>query len=53
MGKSLVSCFLTHGVAGGVPHFYRQGGRRRVPHSPTFWTEIRAKISPLLQLVTY
>jgi len=31
------------------PHFFRQGGR--VPH-PTFWTEIRAKVSPLLQLVT-
>ena len=26
----------------------------RVPHSPSlFWTEIRAKVSPLLQLVTY
>ena len=34
------------------PHFFRQGGR--VPHSPHFfWTEIRAKVSPLLQLVTY
>ena len=37
-----------------------RGGRRpllfstegRVPHSPTFWTEIRANVSPLLQLVT-
>ena len=35
----------------GVPHFFRQEGR--VPHSPTFWIEIRAKVSPLLQLVTY
>jgi len=33
------------------PHFFRQG--ERVPHSPTFWTEIRAKVSPLLQLVIY
>jgi len=34
------------------PHFFRQGGR--VPHSPhVFWTEIRAKLSPLLQPVTY
>jgi len=33
------------------PHtFFDEGG---VPHSPTFWTEIRAKVSPLLQLVTY
>ena len=39
----------------------RRGGRRpplfstggRVPHSPTFWTEIGAKVSPLFQLVTY
>ena len=23
------------------------------PTPPTFWTEIRAKVSPLLQLVTY
>jgi len=33
------------------PTFFRQEGR--VPHSPTFWIEIRAKVSPLLQLVTY
>jgi len=30
------------------PHFFRQGGR-----VPIYWTEIRAKVSPLLQLVTY
>jgi len=44
---------LPRGVVGRgrCPHFFRQGGR--VPHSPTFWTEIRAKVSPLLQLVTY
>ena len=35
-----------------VPPLFRQAGR--VPHSPPlFWTEIRAKVSPLLQLVTY
>jgi len=33
------------------PPAFSTGGR--VPHSPTFWTEIRAKVSPLLQLVTY
>jgi len=33
------------------PHFFSTGGR--VPHFPHFWTEIRAKVSPLLQLVTY
>jgi len=36
---------------GGVPELFSTGGR--VPHSPTFWTEIRPKVSPLLQLVTY
>jgi len=35
----------------GVMGQGRQGGR--VPHSPTFWIEIRAKVSPSLQLVTY
>jgi len=39
-------------AGGGVPHFFRQGGR--VPQSRQFFgTEIRAKVSPLLQLVTY
>ena len=39
------------GVVGdGVPHFFRRG---RPPLSPLFWTEIRAKVSPLLQLVSY
>jgi len=45
-----------HGTAKGVvgrgrrPPLLSTGGR--VPHShPTFWTEIRAKVSPLLQLV--
>jgi len=38
--------------ADGVPPLFLSGGR--VPHpSPLFWTEIRAKVSPLLQLVTY
>jgi len=35
----------------GVPHFFRQGDASPIP-SP-FWTEIRAKVSPFLQLVTY
>ena len=35
----------------GVPPLFDREGR--VPHSPTFWTEIRAKVSLLLQLVTY
>ena len=35
----------------GVPHFFLQGTRPPLPHF--FWTEIRAKVSPLLQLVTY
>ena len=33
---------------GRRPHFFR-----RVPTPPLFWTEIRAKVSPLLQLITY
>ena len=33
------------------PTFFRQGTRPPLP--PLFWTEIRAKVSPLLQLVTY
>jgi len=33
------------------PHFFQQGGASPTP--PLFWTEIRAKVSPLLQLVTY
>ena len=46
----------TRGVVGrdaadGVPHFFRQGDAS--PTSPTFVTEIRGKVSPLLQLVTY
>jgi len=48
---------LPRGVVGrgrgdGVPHCFRQGltGGTR---PPLFWTEIRAKVSPLLQLVTY
>jgi len=36
----------------GVPLLFSSTGGR-VPHSPTFWTEMRAKVSPLLQLVTY
>jgi len=39
-------------VGDGVPTFFRQG-EGRVPPPPTFWTEIRAKVSPLLQLVAY
>ena len=35
----------------GAPHYFRQGAR--VLHSPTFWTEIGAKVSPLFQLVSY
>jgi len=34
------------------PTFFRQGDRGP-PLPPLFWTEIRAKVSPLLQLVTY
>jgi len=33
------------------PHFLTGGTRPPLP--PLFWTEIRAKVSPLLQLVTY
>ena len=40
----------TRGTAS--PHFFRQGGRVP-PLPPLFWTEIRAKVSPLLQLVAY
>ena len=39
----------SRGVVG--PPLFSTGGH--VPHSPTFWTEIRAIVSPLLQLVTY
>jgi len=35
----------------GVPHFFRQGDASPAP--PLFWTEIRANVNPLLQLVTY
>jgi len=35
----------------GVPHFFRQGDASPTP--PLFWTETRAKVSLLLQLVTY
>jgi len=47
-----------HGCSGagtradGVPRtFFDRGTRPPLP--PLFWTEIRAKVSPLLQLVTY
>jgi len=40
------------GRGDSVPPLFSTGGGR-VPHSPLFWTEIRAKVSPLLQLVTY
>jgi len=46
------------GVAGrgrggtAFPHFFFDQGTRP-PLPPLFWTEIRAKVSPLLQLVTY
>jgi len=36
----------------GVPPLFSTGGTRP-PLPPIFWTEIRAKVSPLLQLVTY
>jgi len=36
----------------GVPALFSTGGTRP-PLPPLFWTEIRAKVSPLLQLVTY
>jgi len=44
----------TQGCSGGdgVLHFFSTGGTRP-PLPPLFWTEIRAKVSPLLQLVTY
>jgi len=32
--------------------FFDRGDASRIP-PPLFWTEIRAKVSPLLQLVTY
>ena len=34
------------------PHFFDRGDASPTPPS-LFWTEIRAKVSPLLQLVTY
>jgi len=44
----------TKGVVGVVrrtPTFFDRGDASPTP--PLFWTEIRAKVSPLLQLVTY
>jgi len=35
----------------GVPPLFDRGDASRT--SPLFWTEILAKVSPLLQLVTY
>ena len=37
-------------LGGQRPPFFRQGD---VSPLPLFWTEIRAKVSPQLQLVTY
>jgi len=39
------------GAEGRRPPLFSTGGR--VPHSLLLWTEIRAKVNPLLQLVTY
>jgi len=50
----LLSALRVRGVVGrgdGAPHFFRQGDASPTP--PVFWTEIPAKVSPLLQLVTY
>jgi len=47
----------TTGVVGGdagvqrTPTFFDRGDASSTP--PLFWTEIRAKVSPPLQLVTY
>jgi len=41
-----------NGAGDGVPAFFSTGGTR-LPLSPLFWSDIRAKVSPLLQLVTY
>ena len=40
------------GTRGTASPTFSTGGTR-TPLSPLFWTEIRAKVSPLLQLVTY
>jgi len=46
------SSLSNQGCSGAAsPHFFQQGGR--VPTPPLFWTEIRAKVSPLFQLATY
>jgi len=50
--------YLTQGYSGAGtrggrrPPFFSTGGTRP-PLLPLFWTETRAKVSPLLQLVTY
>jgi len=55
--RVFVAIAMTRGVMGrerggdGVPTFFVRGTRPPLP--PLFWTEIRAKVSPLLQLVTY
>jgi len=55
MNNQLPTSLRIRGVVGrrrggtAFPHFFRQGGRVH----PLFFTEIHAKVSPMLQLVTY
>jgi len=49
---SLQGCSGAGTRGDGVPTFSTGGTRPQLP-PPLFWTEIRAKVSPLLQLVTY
>ena len=57
LGRFGAVSLTTRGVVGqgrggtASTHFFQQGDASPTP--PLFWTEIRAKVSPLLQLVTY
>jgi len=57
-GQVAVTARLLQGCSGAgtrgdnvPPTFFDRGNGSPTP--PLFWTEIRAKVSPLLQLVTY
>ena len=48
----IYSGVVGRGRGGRRPPLFSTGGTR-LPLPSLFWTEIRAKVSPLLQLVTY